>query len=502
MKFPEFDELGNRIEQGFDSGTKVLNKPGIQGLLGTVFGIGSQLGKRNAGPLNTLAAGGLAGLGTYGLARNVNSRNEYNQARIKQLTQKQDMEADKLKRGQNWLETRNNLEQEGIPINQQMNEYNTQLRSDTGQVPYAHGQSPDYLNTLEKAKGQRGVVDEYNQRKDQHLSSMDNPNLANFLKHRQDTSVSEAGMPKTEKLNNAISRLKPTDPDYQQKRGNLEQELDQTTGTAININRADRWKMEADENGNLYQIFADKRVPVLDKGGKHMKRATASPTLQARISTGRKIGSIYGEDIGKAYMDLPKSAQHVYTATSQLRELPNHPAFSSAVGFTWRPKAKLIDGTPEADFVAKVDQIMNGAFLDAFQALKGGGHITEIEGEKATKAKARLGTELSEEGFKEAINDYIAVIEQGLKIQAEKAGQVDAKMLGIDDSDRYTSFPMGRIDTTKPMGEQTSNKKAAQVGEPLPANANFTTLQDGVTYETKQGLGTWSRDKNNFIKVK
>ena len=501
MKFPDFDELGNMIGQGFDSGAQVLNNPGVQGLLAAGLGAASQVGKRNTGPLNTLGAAGLAGLGAYGLGRNVNSRNEYNKARIKALTQKQDMEADALKRGQTWLETRNNLEQEGIPINQQMNEYNTQLRSDTGQVPYAHGQSPDYLNTLGKAKDQRAVLDEYNQRKNQHLSSMDNPNLANFLKQNQDTSVSEAGMPKTEKLNNAISRLDPTDPDYQQKRANLEQALGQTTGTQINLN-AGRFTNESTTEG-MFRITADGVEPILNpKTGKQLMRATADPFLQSQISAGRKIGSGYGEDIVKAYMDLPASSNHVFTAARELRDLPNHAAFSSAVGFTWRPKAKLIDGTPEADFVAKVDQIMNGAFLDAFQALKGGGHITEIEGEKATRAKARLDTNLSEEGFKEAIQDYIEVIERGLQVQASKAGQVDSRMLGISDLERYNALPMGRVDTTQPWDGMNPTAPATPAAKEkvleLPANPNFTNMIDGQPYNTKRGVGIWSKKNNAF----
>ena len=76
MKFPEYDELGNMIGQGFDRGAQVLNNPGVQGLLAAGLGAASQVGKRNVGPLNTLGAAGLAGLGAYGLGRNVNSRNK------------------------------------------------------------------------------------------------------------------------------------------------------------------------------------------------------------------------------------------------------------------------------------------------------------------------------------------------------------------------------------------------------------------------------------------
>ena len=508
MKFPEFDELGNMIGQGFDSGAQVLNNPGVQGLLAAGLGAASQVGKRNVGPLNTLGAAGLAGLGAYGLGRNVNSRNEYNKARIKALTQKQVMEADALKRGQTWLETNNKLEQEGIPIKQKMNEYNTQLINTPystptpTQVPYELGEQDTYSSALGKAKDQRVVLDEYNQRKNQHLSSMDNPNLANFLKQDQTPLTSEAGMPQVEKLNNAISRLDPTDPNYRQNITNLKNAIGKGTGTAININRADRWKMEADEEGYLYQVNESGSKPVLDKNGKHMKRATASPFLQSQISAGRKIGSVYGEDISKAYMDLPQAANHVFTAARELRDLPNHAAFSSAVGFTWRPKAKLIDGTPEADFVAKVDQIMNGAFLDAFQALKGGGHITEIEGEKATRAKARLDTNLSEEGFKEAIQDYIEVIERGLEVQKQKALLVDVRMLGIDDSERFRASPMGRVDTTQPWDGMNPTAPATPAAKEevleLPANPNFTNLIDGQPYNTKRGVGIWRKKNNAF----
>ena len=109
MKFPEFDELGNRIGQGFDKGVGALNKPGVQGLLAAGLGAASQIGKRNTGPLNTLGAAGLAGLGAYGLSRNVESRNALNKLRMKTLNQTNKLEADKLVGQKAWLLENNNL---------------------------------------------------------------------------------------------------------------------------------------------------------------------------------------------------------------------------------------------------------------------------------------------------------------------------------------------------------------------------------------------------------
>jgi len=61
--------------------------------------------------------------------------------------------------------------------------------------------------------------------------------------------------------------------------------------------------------------------------------------------------------------------------------------------------------TAGADFQAKIDQLGGQTFLQAFESLKGGGQITEIEGLKAQNAIARLSTAQTEEGFLQALKD-------------------------------------------------------------------------------------------------
>jgi hypothetical protein len=53
------------------------------------------------------------------------------------------------------------------------------------------------------------------------------------------------------------------------------------------------------------------------------------------------------------------------------------------------PNLPSVDAARAATFL---DQIGGAAFLTAFETLKGGGQITEVEGEKATNAIARLST--------------------------------------------------------------------------------------------------------------
>ena len=73
-------------------------------------------------------------------------------------------------------------------------------------------------------------------------------------------------------------------------------------------------------------------------------------------------------------------------------------------------------GTKEAGAMARIDQVKGGVFLQAFQSLKGGGAITEREGEAATKAYGRLSTAQSEEAFKAALKDLVESLERGKQI--------------------------------------------------------------------------------------
>ena len=92
-----------------------------------------------------------------------------------------------------------------------------------------------------------------------------------------------------------------------------------------------------------------------------------------------------------------------------------HPGFSGSVGaknasFLFGAKGQPFAGTKEADFMAMLDQLKGGAFLQAFQSLKGGGPITDLEGEKATQAIVRAQNSQSEEGFRKSMNEVLEVL--------------------------------------------------------------------------------------------
>ena len=103
-----------------------------------------------------------------------------------------------------------------------------------------------------------------------------------------------------------------------------------------------------------------------------------------------------------------------------------HPGFESAVGVSI-PKALgagFIPGTETTDFNARLDQLKGGAFLQAFETLKGGGQITEVEGKKATAAITRMNTAQSEAEFIAAAREFRDAVEAGMaKLSARSGGK-------------------------------------------------------------------------------
>jgi hypothetical protein len=143
----------------------------------------------------------------------------------------------------------------------------------------------------------------------------------------------------------------------------------------------------------------------------------------------------------KAADTLPKLEENVRTITSALDQMigkttvsaggavvqdksaPLHPGFGAAVGFSpskWISK-EPIQGTDRADFEQLYKQVQGGAFLDAYNTLRGGGSITEKEGEKATAAKNAMSLATSEKAFIKAANDYRGALTRGLELMRQQA---------------------------------------------------------------------------------
>jgi len=114
----------------------------------------------------------------------------------------------------------------------------------------------------------------------------------------------------------------------------------------------------------------------------------------------------------QAEFDLPKVQAEASDSIRLVDELIKHPGLEYAVGKS--SVLPVIPGTPSADFVVRLEQIQGKQFLSAFQALKGAGQITEIEGQKATQAVARMQRKQSESEFIKGAMEFKQILMKGL----------------------------------------------------------------------------------------
>lgn len=118
---------------------------------------------------------------------------------------------------------------------------------------------------------------------------------------------------------------------------------------------------------------------------------------------------------------LPQSVQTAQNALDVIQQIRTHPGFNSRVGLA--AVVPALPNTAGKDFDVLVEQAKGQVFLQAFQALKGGGQITEREGQAAAQAVARLNQAQTKAGFTKALDDLEKVIRAGVERSQQKAGQ-------------------------------------------------------------------------------
>lgn len=134
-----------------------------------------------------------------------------------------------------------------------------------------------------------------------------------------------------------------------------------------------------------------------------------------------------GEATTKAAIDLPNAIANAEMSMTVIDDFLKHPKASSRFGA--RGVLPPLPGE-EAAAQAYLDQIGGSAFLQAFDTLKGGGQITEVEGRKATSAITRLTNQWQDwASAKKAAEELRGIIENGTLRAKAKAGQIDYSKL-------------------------------------------------------------------------
>jgi hypothetical protein len=146
---------------------------------------------------------------------------------------------------------------------------------------------------------------------------------------------------------------------------------------------------------------------------------SASPVLsnaQAQgAGTQTGLAKVAEEEVkadAQAVYDAPKAVQDFQIQIAEIDELIRRaPEF---VGANRLNPARLVPGSPGYDFNADLEKAKSGAFLTGFQALKGGGPITEIEGMKGETSLQQMDPGQSPAQFIENAQAYRQVLLRGL----------------------------------------------------------------------------------------
>lgn len=128
-----------------------------------------------------------------------------------------------------------------------------------------------------------------------------------------------------------------------------------------------------------------------------------------------------GEAQGEATARLPATRQTVNQISKQIDDLKADPYLPAMLGPV---QSRLPNTTADSQRVqGKIKQLQGGAFLQAREMLKGGGAITDYEGQKAEEAIARMNTAQNLQDFNQALDDFKIVVQQGAAKLEAAAGQ-------------------------------------------------------------------------------
>jgi len=152
------------------------------------------------------------------------------------------------------------------------------------------------------------------------------------------------------------------------------------------------------------------------------------PEFEAMVSGAQASAKVKAEDLAKAQMGMGQSQENTRQLLDTLDSIENSKGLSAVVGMPNPLGGRIpflgnIPGTPAADFQAKLDQLGGKQFLQAFESLKGGGAITEIEGQKATNAIASMQASQSEEAFRKSLQEFKEIVIRASERAQQKAQQ-------------------------------------------------------------------------------
>lgn len=162
--------------------------------------------------------------------------------------------------------------------------------------------------------------------------------------------------------------------------------------------------------------------PVMGAENKPIVGAQNDPLLQGQIAGAKSSSTTEAKARTEAKLIAPQAIAQADETVKLIDDLLKAPGLKQAVGASRLTGMQNIPGTKAKDFDIRLAQLKGKQFLQAFESLKGGGAITDVEGKKATDAIARMDASGSEEEFIKASKEFQEIIREGAKRAKTMAG--------------------------------------------------------------------------------
>lgn len=173
-------------------------------------------------------------------------------------------------------------------------------------------------------------------------------------------------------------------------------------------------QLTKDKDGVKRHVVAPGATLTDDQGQVLYQAAPVDETAKARQQA---IGKAQGE----ARNALPAAVSRAEETVGILDKIRTHPGLDSGTGMTGVAMTR-VPGTDAYDFDQLRTQAQGTAFLTAIGEMRGTGAISNVEGEAATQAVARMRAAQSKGAFLEALDDYERVVRKGVANTYRQAG--------------------------------------------------------------------------------
>lgn len=183
-------------------------------------------------------------------------------------------------------------------------------------------------------------------------------------------------------------------------------------------------------SGNIETLQGYGQAGAQRKGLEQSAKNISDLAYQPEIAGQKTYAQEKAQEDVKAQESVNKVTSQIDNISQTLTAFEKHPGFSDIVGakgggaiLYYAGKETPIQGTQASGAQALLDQIKGQQFLSAFESLKGGGQISEKEGQQATNALSAIKSSTSEADIKKNIETLRKVLNIARERSITRAGQ-------------------------------------------------------------------------------